>query len=100
MKRLATLLVGLLLVAPVLADEPRHKAGGLTNGEVRKVDAGARRITIKHGPIRNLEMPAMTMVFQVQDAALLAQLRAGDVVRFRAEQVGDVLTVTAIEKAQ
>lgn len=100
MKRFVTMLFALLLSFPVWSDETHHKAGALTNGEVRKVDAGASKITIKHGPIENLEMPAMTMVFRVKDPTLLAEVKAGDMVRFRAEQIGDVLTVTRIEKAK
>ena len=100
MKRLVTMLLALLVSLPAWADEAHHKAGALTSGEVRKVDAQARKITIKHGPIQNLDMPAMTMVFQVKDPVLLAEVKPGDMVRFRAEQVGDVLTVTKIEKAK
>ena len=100
MKQLAIILFALVLTLPAWADEAHHKAGALTSGEVRKVDAEARKITIKHGPIQNLDMPAMTMVFQVRDPTLLAQVKTGDAVRFRAEQVGDALTVTKIEKAK
>ena len=100
MKRLVTMLLALLLAAPVWADDAHHTAGALTSGEVRKVDAQAKKITIKHGPIENLDMPAMTMVFQVKDLLLLAEVKPGDMVRFRAEQFGDALTVTRIEKAK
>jgi len=76
------------------------KPGPLTDGEVRKVDKDAKRITLKHGPIENLEMPAMTMVFQVKDAAMLEQVKAGDQVKFRAEKVGGAFTVVRIERAK
>jgi Cu/Ag efflux protein CusF len=69
----------------------------MTDGEVRKVDKGAAKVTIKHSEIKNLEMPPMTMVFQVKDAALLDKVKAGDKVRFRAEKVGSGYVVTAIE---
>ena len=100
MKRVITTLVALLLTLPGWADEAHHKADALTRGEVRKVDVAAKKITIRHGPIQNLDMPAMTMVFQVKDPALLDQVKAGDAVKFRAEQVGDTLTVTRIEKGR
>jgi Cu(I)/Ag(I) efflux system periplasmic protein CusF len=74
-----------------------HPAADMTDGEVRKVDKGAAKITIKHGEIKNLEMPPMTMVFQVKDAALLDKLKAGDKVKFRAEKAGSGYVVTAIE---
>jgi Cu/Ag efflux protein CusF len=70
----------------------------LTDGEIRKVDKEAKKLTIKHGPIQNLDMPAMTMVFQVKDPALLDQVKAGDKVRFRAEKDGGAYVVTRIER--
>ena len=75
-------------------------AQDMTEGEVRKVDKDAKKITIKHGEIKNLEMPAMTMVFQVRDPALLDQVKAGDKVRFKAEKAGGAIVVTAVEVAR
>ena len=72
----------------------------LTAGEVRRVDKATGRVTIRHERIVNLNMPPMTMVFRVQDAAQLAPLKAGDKVRFRAEQVKGAYYATRIEKAQ
>jgi Cu/Ag efflux protein CusF len=70
----------------------------LAEAQVRKVDAVAGRITLKHGEIRNLDMPPMTMVFRVQDKALLAGVKAGDSVRFAAVQgAGGQLVVTRLE---
>jgi Cu/Ag efflux protein CusF len=74
--------------------------GAMAEGEVRKVDKDAKKITIKHGEIKNLDMPPMTMVFQVEDAALLDRFKSGDKVKFAAEKVGGAYTVTAIDKAQ
>ncbi len=71
-----------------------------TDGEVRKVDKEQGKITLKHGPIANLDMPGMTMVFKVADTQLLEGLKQGDKVRFTAEQVNGALTVTAIEPAK
>jgi Cu/Ag efflux protein CusF len=81
-----------------LAQAGQH-AGDLADGEIRKVDKDAGKITIKHGPIRNLDMPGMTMVFQVKERRLLDQVKAGDKVRFSAEKVGGQYTVTRIEAA-
>ena len=72
-------------------------AGQLSEGEVRKVDKDAKKITIKHGPLQNLDMPPMTIVFQVQDAALLDQVKAGDKVKFVAEKIGGQYTITRIQ---
>lgn len=69
----------------------------MTSGEVRKVDKDAQKLTIKHGPIENLGMPAMTMVFRVKNPVMLNQVKAADKIRFTAESVGGALTVTRIE---
>ncbi|MDM0002015.1 copper-binding protein [Variovorax sp. J22P240] len=69
----------------------------LSNGEVRKVDKENARITLKHGPLNNLEMPGMTMVFKVSDNALLDTVQTGDKVRFRAEMVDGKIVVTKLE---
>ena len=57
-------------------------------------------ITIRHGPLANLDMSAMTMVFQVHDPAMLEQVQAGDKVKFQAEKIGGVFTITKIEPAR
>jgi Cu/Ag efflux protein CusF len=94
------------LAPPVLAQHAGHgspagakaASSALSEGEVRKVDRDARKLTIKHGPIANLDMPPMTMVFGVKDAAALETLKAGDRIRFRAEMEGTNYVVTRIEK--
>lgn len=68
-----------------------------TEAEVRKVDKAAKKITLKHGPIKNLDMPGMTMVFQVQDAALLDKVQAGDQVRFTVDKINGAFVVLSIE---
>jgi Cu(I)/Ag(I) efflux system protein CusF len=72
----------------------------MTDGEVRKVDPEQGKITLRHGPIRHLEMPGMTMVFKVSDPKLMATLKEGDKVRFAAERVGGAITVTRLEPAR
>ena len=99
-RHLAMILSALVLAMPAWADKGHHKEGELTQGEVRKVDKDAKKITIKHGPLANLDMPPMTMVFQVKDPAMLNQVKAGDKVRFQAEKVGSAFTVTRIEPAK
>ena len=89
---------------PALADKDhaKHQAGTaeMIDGEVRKVDKDAKKITIKHGPLTNLDMPAMTMVFQVKDPAMLDKVKAGDKVKFQAEKLGGAFTITGIEPAK
>ena len=69
----------------------------MADGEVRKVDKGAKKLTIKHGEIKSLDMPPMTMVFQVKDAALLDAVKAGDKIRFVAEKTPSGYAVTVIQ---
>jgi len=72
-------------------------AAEMTDGEVRKIDKEAKKITIKHGEIKNLDMPGMTMVFQVKDVALLDTVKVGDKVKFVAEKAGGAIVVTDIQ---
>lgn len=67
-------------------------------GEVRKIDKAQQKITLRHGPIKNIDMPAMTMVFRVKDAKMLDAVTEGDKVRFSAEKINGQYTVTAISK--
>jgi Cu/Ag efflux protein CusF len=71
----------------------------MTDGEVRKVDQDQGKLTLRHGPIRNLDMPGMTMVFRVADPAMLEGLKDGDKVRFSADRLNGVITITALESA-
>ncbi|MBB2749963.1 UNVERIFIED_ORG: Cu/Ag efflux protein CusF [Rhizobium aethiopicum] len=68
-----------------------------TKGVVNKVDAKAKKVTIKHEDLKNLDMPAMTMVFRVEDAAILAKMKEGANVEFVAERVNGKLTVTEVK---
>ena len=67
---------------------------------MRKVDKEQSKVTLRHGPLANLEMPAMTMVFRAADPKLLDGLKEGDKVKFNAEKVNGAFTVTAIEVAK
>ncbi len=69
----------------------------LVDGEVRKVDKETGKLTLKHSPIPNLDMPDMTMVFRVSDPAMLDRVKVGDKVKFAADKVNGVLTVTSVE---
>lgn len=104
----AIALAALVAIAPpVLAQHAGHGSGGggaksasaaLSEGEIRKLDAAAGKVTLKHGPIANLDMPPMTMAFDVKDRKALEGLKVGDKVRFRAETDGKNYVVTRIEK--
>ena len=83
--------------APAPTTAPAVKASDLTDGEIRKVDMENKKITIKHGEIKNLDMPGMTMVFQVKDPAMLDKVKAGDKVKFSADKIGGAFVVTDIQ---
>ncbi len=69
----------------------------MTEAEVRKVDIDAKKITLKHGEIKNLGMPPMSMVFQMKDPTQLEKFKAGDKVQFTADNVNGAITVISIE---
>jgi Cu(I)/Ag(I) efflux system protein CusF len=98
-----------LAAAPAFAQTHSHDhaakgdaaaAASKAEAEVRKVDKDAGKITLKHGEIKNLDMPPMTMVFQVKDKAVLDTVKQGDKVRFTAEKLNGAYTVTSLEPAK
>lgn len=102
MKPIGLLVVAALLV-PLGAAASNHqstpaaaaaKAAAPSEGEVRKVDKDAGKVTVKHGPLVNLDMPAMTMAFKVKDPAMLTAVKPGDTIRFRAEMIDGAYTIT------
>jgi Cu/Ag efflux protein CusF len=85
---------------PGASNSSAHAGAGMSDGEVRRVDKDAKKITLRHGPLANLDMPAMTMVFQVSDPAMLEQVKIGDKVKFVAEKSDGAFTITKLEPAQ
>ena len=103
----AAMLAGAAVLAPAAYAQSHEQhaaasasAARMSAGEVTKVDKGSARLTIKHGPLANLDMPGMTMVFKVKDPAMLDQVKAGDKISFTAEKVNGALTVTKLDAAQ
>ena len=99
----ATFVAALILSSATAAyaqSEPATTAASnsMSSGEVKKVDKSAGKVTIKHGPLQNIGMDAMTMVFRVKDPAMLDQVKAGDKISFVAEAPNGQLTVTRLEK--
>ncbi|PKO87272.1 MAG: RND transporter [Betaproteobacteria bacterium HGW-Betaproteobacteria-10] len=72
----------------------------MSNGTVKKLDAAAGKITIAHGPLENLNMPSMTMTFNVLDKAVLKRIKPGDKVNFVAAHVDGAMAVTSLELAK
>lgn len=90
LKSTLALLVGLSLSIGALAAE-------YTKGEVKKIDEAQKKLTIKHEELKNLEMPAMTMVFVVADEAMLGKVKVGQMIEFVADRVNGRITVTEIK---
>ena len=108
MKSVFAIVVAALLAASTSAiaqtatatPDVREKNDAYAEGEVRKVDKEAGKITLKHGPIANLDMPPMSMVFRAGEPAMLDKVKVGDKVRFKAEKIQGAITVTQIEPAK
>ena len=106
MKRTHLLSLALVMVlsAPhshVFADQHDSQHAGstaMTAGEVKKVDKDAGKVTLKHGPIKNLDMPGMTMIFRVKDAVMLDQLKEGDKINFAADKINGAFTLMQVEQ--
>ena len=92
--RLLSTLAAILTTASAMAAMP------MADGEVRKIDMSAKKITLKHGEIKSLDMPPMTMVFQVKDPAMLAKVKVGDKVQFTVENANGAMTILTMEPAQ
>ena len=88
-----------LIAAAALAFATMSAWAQPADGEVRKIDKPQGKITLRHGEIKSLDMPPMTMVFRVSDPKMLDAVAVGDKVKFDAEKLGGNYTVTAIRKA-
>ena len=87
--------------APAAVPAARQAASlSVVSGRIEKVDAAAGKITIDHGPIPNLDMDSMTMVFRVADPAMVKQVKPGEKIRFTADRVNGQITVTRIQKGR
>ena len=84
--------------APVAGPDAGQQPGAapLVEGEVRKVDLAQGKLTLRHGPIPNLDMPPMSMVFRVADPGMLDTVKPGDKVRFTADKIDGAFTVTSL----
>jgi Cu/Ag efflux protein CusF len=102
MKKWIPLLAALAVATPIYAEPvtpPSAESPAMSEGVVRKIDTANAKITLKHGPIANLDMPPMTMVFRVRPPELLNAVKVGDRVKFHAEDISGSYTVTAIQAA-
>jgi Cu(I)/Ag(I) efflux system periplasmic protein CusF len=95
-----TLAGSTLHAAAPAASAPASVANEFTSGEIRKIDAKAGKVTLKHEEIRNLGMSPMTMTFELKDPSALDRFKVGDQVRFRAAYQGGKYIVTELEPAR
>lgn len=82
---------------PSASDQTDQASVSMSDGEIKRVDKDAGKFTIKHGPLANLDMPGMTMVFRVKEPAMLDKVKTGDKIRFVAAKVNGVFMVTTLE---
>jgi Cu(I)/Ag(I) efflux system protein CusF len=91
----------ILALSSVVLPQMSVAQSAMVKGQVTKIDESAGKITLKHGPIKKLDMEdTMTMVFRVQDPSMLKQVKVGDKVKFDADRINGQFTVTKIEKAK
>ncbi len=101
-KLLIATLLGSALAMPTFAvqaaaaNDSAEVMAPMSQGEVRKIDLAAKKITLRHGPLKSVGMPPMTMVFSVRDAALLEGVKVGDKVDFQVEMQGNLMVVTEL----
>lgn len=96
-----TLSFVVVLAAALGVSTPVRAQSEMVDGQVTKIDQSASKITLKHGPLKKFDMDdGMTMVFRVQDPAMLQQVKVGDKVKFDADKINGQFTVTKIQKAK
>jgi Cu/Ag efflux protein CusF len=101
MRKITLVAVSILVLSGAVLPKVTVAQSPMVNGQVTKIDESAGKITLKHGPIKKLDMnEGMTMVFRVQDPAMLKQVKVGDKVRFDADRINGLITVTQIERVK
>ena len=101
MRKITLVAAGILVLSGAVLPKVTVAQAPMVNGQVTKIDEAAGKITLKHGPIKKLEMnEGMTMVFRAQDPAMLKQVKVGDKVKFDADRINGQITVTKIEKTK
>lgn len=88
------------IVSAGLAGAALAQDASMVNATVKKVDTAQGKVTLDHGPIKNLDMDGMTMVFKAADPTMLNDVKAGDKVKFTADRVNGQITVTKLQKAK
>ena len=100
MRKTLFIAAGILALSPFVLSSAALAQAAMVDGQVIKIDQSADKITLKHGPIKNLDMDAMTMVLRVQDPAMLKGVKVGDKVKFEADRVNGQITITKMQKSK
>lgn len=101
MRKFAFVLMSLIVMAGAASLDRAAAQSALVDGQVTKIDEAAGKITVRHGPFKKFDMEdPMTMVYPVQDPALLKSVKAGDKVKFDADRINGQITVTKIQKVK
>ncbi len=99
--RKTALVAACILALSAVVPKVSVAQSAIVSGQVIKIDESAGKITLKHGPIKKLDMEdGMTMVFRVQEPSMLKQVKVGDKVKFDADRINGQITVTKIEKSK
>jgi Cu(I)/Ag(I) efflux system protein CusF len=101
MRKITAVAAAILALSVAVHPKATMAQSAMVNGQVTKIDGSASKITIRHGPIKKLDMEGgMTMVFKAQDPGMLKQVKVGDKVKFEADRVDGQITVTKIQKSK
>jgi len=100
MRKIILVAASCIAIAAVAFSQTVNAQSTMVDGQVTRIDQAAGKITMRHGPIKSLDMDAMTMVFRVQDPAMLKGVKVGDKVKFEADRVNGQITVTKMQRAK
>ena len=100
MRKLMIIVVSALAFASANPPSTAPAQTPMADGELTKIDKAQSKITLRHGPIKSLDMASMTMVFRVQDPKMLETVKLGDKVKFEAGRMNGQITITRIERAK
>ena len=100
MRKIVLVAASCIAITAAAFSQTANAQSTMVDGQVTRIDQAAGKITLKHGPIKNLDMEAMSMVFRVQDPATLKGVKVGDKVKFEADRVNGQITVIKLQKSK
>jgi Cu(I)/Ag(I) efflux system protein CusF len=100
MRKIILVVASCIAITAAAFSQMANAQSTMVDGQVTKINKAAGKITLRHGPIKNLDMEAMSMVFRVQDPTMLKGVKVGDKVKFEADRVNGQITVTKMQRAK